>query len=83
MARLFNYSGYFICQSMENELNNFLERETGMWDFVYIKRAKLDEIKDQTRAKPLIRQFKLTALGLNEPLHSLACLVRRTAQQAH
>lgn len=51
--------------------------------FVYINRAKLDEIKDQTRVKPLIRQFKLTALGLNEPLHSLACLVKRTAQQAH
>lgn len=51
--------------------------------FVYINRAKLDEIKDQTRAKPLIKEFKLTALGLNEPLHSLACLVKRTAQQAH
>lgn len=33
--------------------------------FVYINRAKLDEIKDHASAEPLIRQFKQTALGLN------------------
>lgn len=43
--------------------------------------AKLDRIKEQTRAWPLIRQFKLTALGLNEALHALGCLIRIMARR--
>lgn len=43
--------------------------------FVYIKRSI--QIKLKTKQKSLVRLFKLTALGLNEPLNSLACFVRR------
>ena len=65
----------------EEWIEQYLWKKSRSVGFVLIKKPKLDKIKDQTRAKLLLRQFKLTALGLNEPLHSLAFLVRR--QQAH
>lgn len=51
----------------EKYIEQYIEKSNRKMEFVY-KKAKLDEIKDQTRAEPLIRQFKPAAFGLNEPL---------------
>ena len=57
----------FMSLSTKHLRNNvFISRNMG---FVYIIRAKVGEVKVQTRAEPVIKQFKLTSLGLNEPLH--------------
>lgn len=73
----------FTPRSKWDALNDVSVTEMSTLGFVSINGAKLDYIRDQTEAKPpLIKQFELTALGLNEPLHKLARLVWRMSAAA-